>query len=240
VMEKIQPIDREVFHQKLKKLLDAANRLQTEECLRIFREVMEPLRLASYEDCTFCLLQMAYELILIIDGYAHSDAYVSPAFDSNLFIGAISHADNLRMIEASFDDLFSSLEQIHPKHNVRTFQHMSQVKSYIEEHYNDPDLSVSKLASIVGVSPSHLGKIFLEYTQITISNYLADIRIATSKELLEDSRIPINDIASQVGFTSDKYFYKVFKDTTGMTPNVWRQRASAAAEQAKENKYNKT
>jgi two-component system response regulator YesN len=72
-----------------------------------------------------------------------------------------------------------------------------------------------------------LGHVFSEYNRISLNSYLSEVRINKSKELLKNSDLLIGEIADAVGFSEVKYFYKVFKNITGATPNTWRQKNAA-------------
>ena len=61
------------------------------------------------------------------------------------------------------------------------------VIEYIEEHYAEEDLSLSKAAEHIGLSPNHLSAVFKEETGRSFTKYLTDHRIKTAKNLLDTS-----------------------------------------------------
>ena len=56
----------------------------------------------------------------------------------------------------------------------------------------------------------------------SVSEYIMSVRLEKAEELLKNSQISINTIATQVGFVNNSYFYSVFKKAHGVTPNQWR------------------
>jgi LacI family transcriptional regulator len=50
------------------------------------------------------------------------------------------------------------------------------------------------------------------------------LRIARARELLEDTDLPVSAIAERVGYTESKYFIKVFREQTSLTPLKYRKR----------------
>lgn len=93
---------------------------------------------------------------------------------------------------------------------------------YIEEHYKDTDLSVAMLGDTLHVSSVYLSKAFKKKYEVTILNYIAQVRIRKAKEELEDFDSSIKEIAEKCGFLSSNVFIKTFKKYEGMTPGMYR------------------
>ena len=98
------------------------------------------------------------------------------------------------------------------------------VIEYIEEHYAEEDLSLSKAAEHIGLSPNHLSAVFKEETGRSFTKYLTDHRIKTAKNLLVTSKKRSSEIAELVGYPDPHYFSSVFKKQTGMTPSQYRDK----------------
>ncbi len=101
------------------------------------------------------------------------------------------------------------------------------VFAYVEQHYSEEDLSLSKIADHIGLSPNHLSTVFKEETGQSFTKYLTDLRINTAKKLLDDSKKRSSEIAYMVGYPDPHYFSSVFKKQTGMTPSQYRERNDA-------------
>ncbi|MFC4599951.1 response regulator [Cohnella hongkongensis] len=97
-----------------------------------------------------------------------------------------------------------------------------KLQSYIEAHYQE-ELSLQKLAQRFYVNASYCSYIFKEKTGMNISEFVLAKRIAKAKELLERTDYPLDRIARLVGYSNDKYFIRIFKKTTGVTPQAFRQ-----------------
>lgn len=94
---------------------------------------------------------------------------------------------------------------------------------FIERNYNK-NLNLEEVAKHVNVNPSYFSYTFKKETGMCFSDYLQKIRIEKSKGLLLKSRHKIYEIAEQVGFTDEKYYFKIFKRITGVTPNQYRNK----------------
>ena len=99
---------------------------------------------------------------------------------------------------------------------------VDQVKKYIEEHYEEEELSLNLLASYVNFSPNHLSMIFSQQTGQTFIKYLTDFRMNMAKELLRCTGKRSSIISAEVGYKDPHYFSYLFKKTQGMTPTQYR------------------
>ncbi|GIO40957.1 response regulator [Paenibacillus apis] len=111
-------------------------------------------------------------------------------------------------------------------------RHVSQTILLILERY--PSFITLELAAgAIGLNPSYLSRIFKEETRMTFSEYVNRVRIDASCKLLESGKYSIKQISSQVGFTTYNYFFKVFKELTGMTPHAYVARPSGRDDSVK-------
>lgn len=100
---------------------------------------------------------------------------------------------------------------------------IDKVKQQIREHYDDDQLSLYEISKKIGVSSSHLSKIFSQETGQTMTEYLTTTRIGKAKELLKTTRSKTFEIAFQVGYNDQHYFSNLFKKVTGLTPTEYRK-----------------
>jgi len=86
----------------------------------------------------------------------------------------------------------------------------------------DRRLSLTEMASVVGLGPSHFGTAFRASFARSSSRYLHERRIEKAKTLLLDPNRTIVDIALEVGYSSHGHFTTVFRKVTGTTPSRFR------------------
>ncbi len=106
--------------------------------------------------------------------------------------------------------------------NVVNSRFRRQLEDFIEENYTDYNFSMNSLVEAFGVSESTMRKTFKSVMQTTFIEYLSGKRIERAKELLVTTRLPLNDIASQVGYLDTSSFIRRFKQKTGMPPGEYR------------------
>ncbi|MGO4547065.1 response regulator [Paenibacillus sp. 2TAB23] len=98
---------------------------------------------------------------------------------------------------------------------------LGTIIQYIVDHL-DGDLSVTKLAEQVYLNPDYLSRMFKQSKGLTITEYIAALKVQKAKEMLSDPRMLVQDIAKTLGFTSAGYFSRFFKKETGQTPQEFR------------------
>ncbi|HEY5586154.1 MAG TPA: response regulator [Ruminiclostridium sp.] len=98
------------------------------------------------------------------------------------------------------------------------------VMNYIRKNYFTANLSVKILAEHVYLTPTYLSALFKKETGKTIGEYIIDVRIEKSKELLMDPRIKLFEVARKIGYSDANYYAKVFKKHTGLTPSAFREK----------------
>ena len=70
---------------------------------------------------------------------------------------------------------------------------------------------------------------FLKATGYAPLNYVQTLRIEEAKQMLEATIEAIDDIAKEVGYEDANSFRRLFKRTTGISPNKYRMRFKSVA-----------
>lgn len=113
---------------------------------------------------------------------------------------------------------------------------MDKILVYVREHYRDSGLSLDRLADEFDLNPTYISKLFKEHAEGNFIDYLIEIRMQASQELLKDTSIKIVDISEAVGYTNSRSFMRTFKKYTGLTPTEYRDRTAAPEHTANENR----
>ena len=89
--------------------------------------------------------------------------------------------------------------------------------------YRTPGITIDQAAREMGTNRSYLSRYLNESRNMTFYEWVADMRIQEAKALLlNDRNASIEQIATQVGFTSHSTFSSTFKKMLGTSPNAWR------------------
>lgn len=106
---------------------------------------------------------------------------------------------------------------------------LKKLKDYLEQHIQDPDLKIDELSSAVNMGRSAFQTKIKELTGRTPGDFVKQMRIDRAEYLLINSQDNVNQIAYATGFSDPKYFSRVFKKETGMTPSQYRNERTSSA-----------
>lgn len=82
-----------------------------------------------------------------------------------------------------------------------------------------------ELAKRVKTTPEYFSFLFRRDTGINFSNYIKILRVEVAKKLLFDNDMKIYDVARIVGYDDSKYFCRIFKEITGVSPKNYSFRS---------------
>ncbi|MEE1184577.1 MAG: response regulator [Acutalibacteraceae bacterium] len=137
-------------------------------------------------------------------------------FESGINYNSIDIDDIKNILENAYNTSFSGVS--------KSDHLISKVINYIEEHFNDPNLSLSQMASELNVNSNYLSQIIKKKTDLRFIDLLLKKRMETAKLLLLDTNLPIKEIAISVGYNQISYFRQIFKNYYGATPTVYRNK----------------
>lgn len=100
---------------------------------------------------------------------------------------------------------------------------ISRCTCYILDHIKE-NLTIERLSAIAYVSPSHLTRTFKARLGVSPLQYIKACRLEIAKRMLVSTDTSIQDISFSSGFNDTKYFYRVFKAQTKMTPREYRDK----------------
>ncbi len=88
----------------------------------------------------------------------------------------------------------------------------------INDNISNEQFGVSELADKVGMSRSNLLRKVKKITNLSVSQFIREVRLKRAMELCIDSSLTSSEISYKVGFSSPSYFIKCFKDYYGYPP----------------------
>ena len=97
-----------------------------------------------------------------------------------------------------------------------------KINDYIKNNY-DKKITLSKISEVISVSVPTLCKVAKEHSNKTIGELITEARIEKAKHYLESTSFSISEIANKVGIDDYSYFSRLFKKSTGYSPNSWRK-----------------
>jgi two-component system response regulator YesN len=104
--------------------------------------------------------------------------------------------------------------------------HHSSIKEkihlFVLNHLHE-NVSREDIASYVNFNSAYLSRLFKKEVGLTLSDYIAQLRIDKAKSLLTESSLKISIISERVGYYNFSHFTKVFKKATSQTPQEYRK-----------------
>lgn len=125
-----------------------------------------------------------------------------------------------RRIMAAMSDFEAVLDQ---DRQARRHHHLAlQAKSYIDDNYTNPDLSLTLVSEHLKLQPTTLSQIFKEELGEKFVDYVLKARLEHAKRLLKETGDSVQSIAEQVGYRNVISFYRVFRRVHDVPPGEYR------------------
>lgn len=121
--------------------------------------------------------------------------------------------------ETVFPTVIRALEEANLPKQTKIVQ---QARLYIQDNM-EKDLSLQQVAEAVRVSPSQLSRFFKDETSWAFGDYLIHVRMEQAKVWLNQTDMPIKEIAERLRYTSVTNFNRIFKQVTDMPPGQYRK-----------------
>ncbi|MBU3113175.1 helix-turn-helix transcriptional regulator [Clostridium lacusfryxellense] len=100
---------------------------------------------------------------------------------------------------------------------------VNDVVPFIEENYNDINLSVAVLAEKFDVHPVYISKVFKDEVGDGLLDFINRTRISNSLILLKERKdCNLDEISKEVGFSNVRTFSRVFKKYEGIAPGKFK------------------
>ncbi len=170
----------------------------------------------------------------------NADEYLSKPFNQDELLTRIqSLIDNRKLLQQSylksFNDEQKSSRLATSQDNLTKLtdsnieeislddKFLTKLEGLIAEHYTEPSLDIASLSKELAMSERQLQRKIKSLLGTKPNNFIKDFRLKKAQELLK-SGAQIGRIALDVGFSSQTYFGRCFKESFGCTPKQYQQR----------------
>ncbi len=135
------------------------------------------------------------------------------------------HISTMRGLACAFNTLWSIAQ---PWQNLRKSDAAYHAESLIVKRLGEP-INIPDLAAEVGISHSHLLRLFRDEHSCTIQEFIRDQRSEYARKLISETDLPLKEIAIRTGMSDLQYFNKLVRSTTGLSPRALRDQAITRA-----------
>ncbi|BAX82524.1 helix-turn-helix domain-containing protein [Labilibaculum antarcticum] len=107
-----------------------------------------------------------------------------------------------------------------------------KITEIIEKNISNDQFGVSELADEVGMSRSNLLRKIKKLTNLSVSQFVREVRLRNAMEFLKQNSLTVSEISYQVGFSSVSYFIKCFRELYGYPPGETGKQETEKQEEA--------
>lgn len=136
----------------------------------------------------------------------------------DITVYGITKLETLESARLWLERFFEELQKINVPANSALVR---SVLEYVREHVTE-GLVLENVAAMFYVSPNHLSTLIRKETGVTYRQHVINAKIAVAKQMLDDTRMRVEDIAYAIGYENYISFYNVFRKMEGMSPTEYR------------------
>jgi len=142
---------------------------------------------------------------------------IQPGFGADVLIDALSTS-----VKVDLARYLARMQPEQPTHvGVLAPWQLRRLEEYVHATQAG-GMRIADLAQVIEISSSHLARTFKKTTGRTVHQFVEEARIARAGALLTDSRLPLKQIAAQLGFATPSSFSQAFRRATGVSPGQFR------------------
>lgn len=141
----------------------------------------------------------------------------------NIYSNFGTTAEQEIMTVSRLFEVFSLIIKFSPKKREDSSLARNYIKDavkFIARNFSD-NIDVEDIANHVGLSRSHLYRIFMKHLFLSPNECLTQYRINEACKLIRSTSLSIGEIANSVGFDDQLYFSRVFKKQKGVPPSKY-------------------
>jgi AraC-like DNA-binding protein len=220
--EEIRQEDTEYYYpyeleNQIFNLINSGNTERMEETVSgLIRDIRENAG-KQYENVIQIFNQMAVNTVkYLFDMHLNTNMI----FGNNIY-HILSSKETLEDIKEWLIETFTLISDYLETARYQDKGYFDRALEYINENYKR-DIDINLIAEYVGLSYSHLRKIFKDQTDDNIINYINNKRINESKRLLYQTNMTTREIALNLGYNNEQSFVRFFKKYESISPAEFR------------------
>lgn len=128
--------------------------------------------------------------------------------------------DILKVVDMLSHTAKLSEKNISREHVTGTRKTVKEIIEYIDAHLTE-NIRLTDIADKFFLTPNHISRIFKQYTNTQISNYITLQRMTMAKQLFREG-YSVTEAQLATGYASYEHFFRTFKKNIGMTPKDYR------------------
>jgi YesN/AraC family two-component response regulator len=210
-------------------LISAINHGEAEKAEKLLNDLVDDIskKKLSFSEYQVCITRLLINIIGILQDSGES---VNILFDKqDRLFDELYALTNLNEIKKWFNKVVIKpvINRLEERRGSQYKNILTEVIRMIEEEY-DTDISLESCAARLNYHPSYIWRVLKKEMDITFSDYLSKFRLTKAKQLLEQSDMPIGEIAEKLRYNNSQNFIRYFKKLEGVTPGQYREKFKAS------------
>ena len=128
----------------------------------------------------------------------------------------------IRFLSAAIESWEKSGADARQRGNLTADDYVDYAVKFMQSNYSG--IKVSDVADYIGINRTYLTAIFKAKMHMPPQEYLMQVRMDKSRELLLNTDVPIYVVAREVGYGDQLAFSKIFRKKYGMSPEQYRKK----------------
>ncbi|RWZ51402.1 helix-turn-helix domain-containing protein [Halobacillus fulvus] len=144
---------------------------------------------------------------------------------SEFYTNHLEMQTELEALEALEKTIIQSFrERLHPEREESEYSPLvERSQRYIFQNLSE-EISLKDIAHELNIHPGYLSSMFKKEVGVSVSHFINAQRIQEAKELLSITDYSLMEISTILGYNSQSYFTRVFKQFEGMGPKEFRNK----------------
>ncbi len=128
----------------------------------------------------------------------------------------------IRFLSLAIESWEKSEDASRQKRDMTVEDYVHYAIRFIESNYSG--IKITDVADYIGINRTYLTSIFKAKMHVSPQEYLMQVRMDKSRELLLNTDVPIYVVAQEVGYSDQLAFSKIFKRKYGLSPDQYRKK----------------
>lgn len=210
-----------------RKLSDAIRAGNPETAEAAIERIFEIVSAASYDDCIHALSYLAIVIKRTVSE-ANANKLKPISHDLYRFQSAVLEQETLDDAMHTFQRTLRELctfRQEALESDSNSFM-IETIKEIVRANYKDLNLSLQSVADLLKMSSVYVGRLFKKAEGLSLADYINEVRLEQTMQLLEKGNYTVNEIMERTGFSNQSHFFRSFKKKFGTTPREYRLKKS--------------
>jgi DNA-binding response OmpR family regulator/nitrogen-specific signal transduction histidine kinase len=155
-----------------------------------------------------------------------ADDYITKPFD---LVILQTKVENILSVRQSLKQKYAGEVFLQPSNIVLSSpdeRFLQKAIHVVENNISDPDLDIDRFATEIGVSRMQLYRKLNALTEMTVKEFVRDIRLKRAAQLLVQKKMNVSEVAYAVGFKDLSHFRKCFRIEFGMSASDYMEKHS--------------